>query len=148
VTLIGNLRVARSARSGRVMIDRCTAGGSAPMSDDLWSKPDGGGTSRRAASSSPLSEIPSPQGGPTLPWYRSRIKEEDSERARRDARFVTFGALGGLSLGALTATVLAVTVPEMMGRPWIETLVVLTGVIAGILIGLMPGLRFHAGKLK
>jgi TctA family transporter len=27
-------------------------------------------------------------------------------------------------------------------------LVVLTGVIAGILIGLMPGLRFHAGKLK
>ncbi|MFD1522343.1 hypothetical protein [Pseudonocardia yunnanensis] len=61
---------------------------------------------------------------------------------------MTIGALGGLALGALTATVLAVTVPEAMGRPWIEMLVVLTGVIAGILIGLMPGLRFHAGKLK
>ena len=118
------------------------------MTDDLWSKPDGGGAYRRVASPSPLSEIPSSQGGPILPWYRSRIKEEDSERARRDARFVTFGALGGLSLGVLTATVLAVTVPEMMGRPWIEMLVVLTGVIAGILIGLMPGLRFHAGKFK
>jgi ABC-type spermidine/putrescine transport system permease subunit II len=118
------------------------------MTDDLWSKPDGGRTYNGAASPSPLSEIPSPQGGPTLPWYRSRIREEDSERARRDARFVTIGALGGLALGALTATVLAITVPEVMGRPWIEMLVVLTGVIAGILIGLMPGLRFHAGKLK
>ena len=118
------------------------------MTDDLWSKPDRTGTYRGAASPSPLSESPSPQGGPTLPWYRSRIKEEDGERARRDARFVTFGALGGLSLGAFTATVLAVTVPEMSGRPWFEMLVVLTGVIAGILIGLMPGLRFHAGKFK
>ncbi|WP_433291680.1 hypothetical protein ACQPZQ_02690 [Pseudonocardia sp. CA-142604] len=53
-----------------------------------------------------------------------------------------------MALGALTATVLAVTVPEAMGRPWVEMLVVLTGVIAGILVGLMPGLRFHAGKLK
>jgi hypothetical protein len=118
------------------------------MTDDLWSKPDGGDTNSRAASPSPLSEIPSPQGGPILPWYRSRIKEEDSERARRDARFVTFGALGGLSLGVLTATVLAVAVPELLGPPWGEMLVVLTGVIAGILLGLMPGLRFHAGKFK
>ena len=118
------------------------------MTDDLWSKPDGGRTYRGAASPSPLSEIPSPQGGPTLPWYRSRIKEEDSERAKRDARFVAIGALGGLSVGALAAAVLAITVPDGMGRPWIEMLVALTGVIAGILIGLMPGLRFHAGKLK
>jgi hypothetical protein len=118
------------------------------MTHDLWSKPDGGRTDRGGAVSSPLSEIPSPQGGPTLPWYRSRIKEEDSERARRDARFVTIGALGGMTLGSITATVLAVTVPEPMGRPWIAMLVILTGVIAGILVGLMPGLRFHAGKLK
>ncbi|GAA1183590.1 hypothetical protein [Pseudonocardia alaniniphila] len=118
------------------------------MTDDLWSKPDGGRTDRGPALPSSLSEIPSPQGGPALPWYRSTIKEDDSERARRDARFVAVGALGGMGLGALAATVLAITVPEGMGRPWIEMLVVLTGVIAGILIGLMPGLRFHAGKLK
>jgi hypothetical protein len=118
------------------------------MTDDLWSESDGGRTSNAASAPSQLSEVPSPQSGPALPWYRSRIKEEDSERARRDARFVTIGALGGLALGALTATVLAATVPDVMGPPWIEMLVALTGAIAGILIGLMPGLRFHAGKLR
>lgn len=120
------------------------------MTDDLWSKPDREDIYSTAAPPSPLSEIPSSstQGGPTLPWYRSRIKEEESQRAQRDARFVMSGALGGLALGTFTAIVLAVALPEVFGSPWIDTLVVLTGVIAGIFIGLIPGLRFHADKLK
>jgi hypothetical protein len=112
------------------------------MTDDLWSKSGGG-----SIYSSPPSPEPS-QGGMRLPWYRSKIQEEDNERARRDARFVTLGALGGLSVGVLTATVLALTVPELLGPPWGEMLVVLTGVIGGVLVGLMPGLRFHASKFK
>ena len=117
------------------------------MTDDLWSKPDKGDLYSTAT---PPSEIPSssPQGDPVLPWYQSRIKEEQSRRERRDARFVMLGGLGGLALGVITAIVLAATVPEVLGSPWIQMLVVLTGVIAGILIGLIPGLRFHAGKLR
>ena len=117
------------------------------MTDELWSKPDKGDPYSTAI---PPSEIPSssPQGDPVLPWYQSRIREEQSRRERRDARFVMLGGLGGLVLGAITAIVLAATVPEVLGSPWIQMLVVLTGVIAGILIGLIPGLRFHAGKLR
>jgi hypothetical protein len=117
------------------------------MTDDLWSKPDKGDLDSTAT---PPSEIPSssPQGDPVLPWYQSRIKEEQSRRERRDARFVMLGGLGGLALGVITAIVLAATVPEVLGSPWIQMLVVLTGVIAGILVGLIPGLRFHAGKLR
>lgn len=120
-------------------------GGSASMTDDLWSEPDKGDLYGTAAP--PLT--PSlPQKDPVLPWYQSRIKEEQSRRERRDARFVMLGGLGGLALGVIAAIVLAATVPEVLGSPWIQMLVVLTGVIAGILVGLIPGLRFHAGRLR
>jgi hypothetical protein len=120
------------------------------MTDDLWSKLDKRDLYSTAASPSTPSEIPSPfpQDDPVLPWYQSRVKEEQGRREQRDARFVMLGGLGGLALGVITAIVLAATVPEALGSPWIQMLVVLTGVIAGILIGLIPGLRFHAGKLK
>jgi hypothetical protein len=115
------------------------------MTDDLWSKPDKGDLYSTAAA--PLTPA-LPQDDPVLPWYQSRIKEEQNRRERRDARFVMLGGLGGLTLGVIAAIVLAATVPEVLGSAWIQMLVVLTGVIAGILIGLIPGLRFHAGKLR
>jgi hypothetical protein len=117
------------------------------MTDDLWSKPDKG---HLYSTPTPPSETPpsSPQGDPALPWYQSRIREEQNRRERRDARFVMLGGLGGLALGVIAAIVLAATVPEVLGSTWIQILVVLTGVIAGILGGLIPGLRFHAGKLR
>jgi hypothetical protein len=117
------------------------------MTDDLWSKP---GRGDLYSTATPPSEIPSssPHGDPVLPWYQSRIKEEQSRRERRDARLVMLGGLGGLALGVIMAIILAATVPEVLGSTWIQLLVVLTGVIAGILIGLIPGLRFHAGRLR
>jgi hypothetical protein len=117
------------------------------MTDDLWSKPEKGDLYSTAT---PPSETPpaSPRSDPVLPWYQSRIKEEQSRRERRDARFVMLGGLVGLALGVIAAIVLAATVPEVLGSTWIQMLVVLTGVIAGILGGLIPGLRFHAGKLR
>ena len=117
------------------------------MSDDLWSQPDRGDIYRTAASPSE-NRSSSGQDGPALPWHRSRIKEEQSRRAQRDARFMMFGGLGGLAMGTLTAIVLAITLPDLFGSLWIATLVALTGVVAGIFVGVIPGLRFHAGKLK